>query len=124
MSEPDRRTRIEERLREGLAAVHIEVEDESHLHAGHAGARGGAGHYRALIVGELAPKEHGVAFLVVAPPQGSRAIRLVEGGQVDQLVPASDPGQLTHRHPLGGVGNFDIAVRICETAAALAERLR
>lgn len=52
MPEPDRRTRIQERIREGLATVHVEVEDESHLHAGHAGAQGGAGHYRALVVSE------------------------------------------------------------------------
>jgi BolA protein len=39
-------------LREGLDAVHVEVVDESHLHAGHAGARGGGGHFRALVVAE------------------------------------------------------------------------
>jgi BolA protein len=47
-----RRARIEARLRESLDAVHVEVIDESHLHAGHAGARGGAGHFRATIVSE------------------------------------------------------------------------
>lgn len=39
-------------LRERLAALapqHLEVEDDSHLHAGHAGAREG-GHYRLTIV--------------------------------------------------------------------------
>ena len=40
---------IEARLRERLGAVHVEVEDESHLHAGH-GATGG--HYRAVVVSE------------------------------------------------------------------------
>jgi BolA protein len=29
------------------------VTDESHLHAGHAGAAGGAGHFRALVVSGL-----------------------------------------------------------------------
>jgi BolA protein len=48
----DRRTRIEERLKEALAAAHVEVIDESHLHAGHAGARDGAGHFRALVVSD------------------------------------------------------------------------
>ena len=53
MTEPgDRRARIEEKLREGLAAAHVEVIDESHLHAGHAGARSGGGHFRATIVSE------------------------------------------------------------------------
>ncbi len=42
---------IEERLA-GLNAQSLRVEDESHLHAGHAGAEGGAGHYRVHIVGD------------------------------------------------------------------------
>jgi BolA protein len=53
MAEPgDRRERIEAKLREGLAAVFVEVIDESHLHAGHAGARSGGGHFRATIVSD------------------------------------------------------------------------
>ena len=47
-----RRERIEEKLRERLDAVHVEVDDESHLHAGHPGAASGGGHFRALIVSE------------------------------------------------------------------------
>jgi BolA family transcriptional regulator, general stress-responsive regulator len=43
---------IESRLRESLAATHVEVIDESHLHAGHAGAKSGGGHFRAVIVSE------------------------------------------------------------------------
>lgn len=46
----DRRTSIESKLRETLEAAHVEVVDESHLHAGHAGARSGGGHFRATIV--------------------------------------------------------------------------
>lgn len=46
----DRRDRIEARLREALEAVFVEVIDESHLHAGHPGARSGGGHFRATIV--------------------------------------------------------------------------
>ena len=48
----DRRNHIEARLRAELAASHVEVEDESHLHAGHAGAASGGGHFRATIVSE------------------------------------------------------------------------
>lgn len=48
----ERSDRLAEALRERLAARHVEVEDQSHLHAGHAGARGGAGHFRALVVSE------------------------------------------------------------------------
>ena len=41
------------RLRERLSTLQpqsLEIEDESHLHAGHAGASGGGGHYRLHIV--------------------------------------------------------------------------
>ena len=49
----DRRARIEEAIRERLAAVHVEVIDESHFHAGHAGAASGGGHFRATVVSSL-----------------------------------------------------------------------
>ena len=37
-------------LRQKLAATHVEVEDESAQHAGHAGAASGGGHYRVTVV--------------------------------------------------------------------------
>ncbi len=40
---------IEARVREALAPLHLVIEDESHLHAGHAGAREG-GHFRLTVV--------------------------------------------------------------------------
>ena len=43
---------LERLLRERLDLEHVEVVDESHLHAGHAGAASGGGHYRAVIVSE------------------------------------------------------------------------
>lgn len=46
----ERRERIEERLRLALDGDPVEVVDESHLHRGHAGARTGGGHFRALVV--------------------------------------------------------------------------
>ena len=39
-----------DRLRTGLAAEHVALEDQSARHAGHEGARGGAGHYTVLVV--------------------------------------------------------------------------
>ena len=42
--------RIEQILRESLAATVVEVEDESALHVGHAGAASGGGHYRVTVV--------------------------------------------------------------------------
>lgn len=49
MSE-DRMKRIRERLEAALSPEHIELIDESHKHAGHAGAASGGGHFDALIV--------------------------------------------------------------------------
>jgi len=46
----ERMRRIEALLRERVGATRVEVIDESHLHAGHAGARDGAGHFRAHVV--------------------------------------------------------------------------
>jgi BolA protein len=45
--------KIEQILRETLAAVVVEVEDESALHVGHAGAASGGGHYRVKVVSPL-----------------------------------------------------------------------
>lgn len=42
--------RIEEELRQSLAAEHVEVEDDGARHAGHAGAAGGAGHFNVVVV--------------------------------------------------------------------------
>ena len=41
---------IERLLREALAPEEIQVKDQSHLHAGHAGARDGKGHFDVTIV--------------------------------------------------------------------------
>ncbi len=43
---------LEAHLCAALDATHVEVVDESHLHAGHAGARDGGRHFRAVIVSE------------------------------------------------------------------------
>jgi len=41
---------IKQRLTEALAPERLEIVDESHKHAGHAGARGGGGHFVVIIV--------------------------------------------------------------------------
>lgn len=41
---------IRRRLTATLAPVELAIEDESHRHAGHAGARDGRGHFRVRIV--------------------------------------------------------------------------
>ena len=41
---------IDQRLRSELAAESVDIEDQSHLHVGHAGARSGGGHYAVTVV--------------------------------------------------------------------------
>ena len=38
------------RFRQAFSEAAIQVEDESHLHVGHAGAAGGAGHFRVQVI--------------------------------------------------------------------------
>jgi BolA protein len=48
---PDPRVeQIRSRLDAALTPAQLEVDDDSHLHAGHAGAASGGGHYRVRIV--------------------------------------------------------------------------
>ena len=48
----DRMERIRSKLAATFAPLECQLVDESHLHAGHAGAASGAGHYRLRIVSE------------------------------------------------------------------------
>jgi BolA protein len=47
-----RALRLRERLEARFAPIELEIEDESHAHAGHAGAAGGQSHFRVRIVAE------------------------------------------------------------------------
>lgn len=57
---------IRARLEAQLAPLELEVGDDSHLHAGHAGARDGRGHFRVRIVSR--------AFAGMAPLARHRAV--------------------------------------------------
>jgi BolA protein len=46
------REKIERKMKEHLAATHVEVIDESWKHAGHAGAASGGGHYILRVVSD------------------------------------------------------------------------
>ncbi|NKB38199.1 MAG: BolA/IbaG family iron-sulfur metabolism protein [Gammaproteobacteria bacterium] len=46
----DRIDTIREKLEDALSPLHLEIIDESHHHAGHAGAASGAGHFNVTIV--------------------------------------------------------------------------
>ncbi len=41
---------IRQRLEESLSVVDLDLEDQSHLHAGHAGAKAGGGHFRLRVI--------------------------------------------------------------------------
>jgi BolA protein len=61
---------IGQRLQEALAPEMLEIEDESHLHAGHAGARDGRGHFRVMVVadfftGHTKIERHRIVFKVL-----------------------------------------------------------
>lgn len=51
MTRPEPDT-IRTRLLAAFPDAEIELHDDSHLHVGHAGAAGGAGHYRVRIVSD------------------------------------------------------------------------
>jgi BolA protein len=52
MSGAARAERLRAALEAGFAPVELVIDDESHLHAGHAGAAGGHSHFRVRIVAE------------------------------------------------------------------------
>ena len=47
---PQRITRMRERLAKALAPTVLNITDDSHHHAGHAGAQGGQGHFSVEVV--------------------------------------------------------------------------
>jgi len=53
MTDASTRDVIRRKLTESLAPVHLEIVDQSHLHAGHAGARSGGGHYEVTIASDM-----------------------------------------------------------------------
>ncbi|HME39853.1 MAG TPA: BolA family protein [Steroidobacteraceae bacterium] len=63
--------RLRERLESRFAPALLTIEDESHLHAGHAGAAGGHSHFRVTIVAE--------AFRGVSPVARHRLVYAAVG---------------------------------------------
>ncbi len=66
---------IEQRLRHRLKALEVAVEDESALHAGHAGAASGGRHYRVRIVsglfaGKTRVQRHRMVYAALAEEMG------------------------------------------------------
>jgi BolA protein len=71
MSNLDREARLRQRLESRFAPTFLHIVDEGHLHAGHAGAADGRGHFRVKIVAAafrgLAPlARHRLVYAAVA----------------------------------------------------------
>ncbi|NIJ69161.1 BolA family protein [Xanthomonas sp. 60] len=52
MSNAERMERMRAALQQSLSPTHLVITDDSHLHAGHAGARDGRGHFSVNVVSE------------------------------------------------------------------------
>lgn len=89
---PARVERIRTLLTQALAPLSLEVHDDSHRHAGHAGARGGQGHFRVDIVsaafaGKLPLARHRLVYAALGEMMQTDihalAIRAKAPGEVD-----------------------------------------
>ena len=76
----DRPERIRATLAEALSAIVVEVIDDSHLHAGHAGARDGRGHFRVRVVSD--------AFAGLRPIQRHQLVYRALGEMMDTDIHA------------------------------------
>lgn len=72
--------RIRDALQQVLAPTRLEIEDDSHRHAGHAGARDGRGHFNVLVVSER--------FTGLGPLARHRAIYAALGSMMDTDIHA------------------------------------
>ena len=80
MSNADRIERIRIALQQSLAPQHLDIQDDSHLHAGHAGARDGRGHFTVSVVSD--------AFQGMSPIARHRAVYTALGSMMDTDIHA------------------------------------
>jgi BolA protein len=85
----DRIAEIKVRLEQALSPTHLDILDESHLHAGHAGAASGAGHFNVTIVsdkfvGQSAIQRHRLVYLAVGDLMPSEIHALSINAQVTE----------------------------------------
>ncbi|MGB5720885.1 MAG: BolA family protein [Woeseiaceae bacterium] len=76
----DRVKTIEDKLTEAFSPSMLQVKDQSHLHAGHEGARSGGGHFDVRIVSD--------AFAGKRPLQRHRMIFDALGAMMDSEIHA------------------------------------
>lgn len=86
----ERVARIRQALEQAFQPSHLEVVDDSHRHAGHAGARDGRGHFDVTIVSQ--------AFAGLAPLARHRAVYAALGEMMTTdihalSIHASGPGE-------------------------------
>ena len=87
----DRVTRIEAMLREAFSPSDLLVKDQSHLHAGHAGAQDGKGHYDVRIVSDaFAGKRPLVRHRMVYEALGAMMETDIHALRIDAQVPLED----------------------------------
>jgi BolA family transcriptional regulator, general stress-responsive regulator len=72
--------RIRAAIEASLSPVSLELSDESHLHAGHAGARSGKGHFHVKIV---SPRFNGLTMI-----KRHRLVYAAVGGLMDTDIHA------------------------------------
>ena len=82
-------------LMAALAPELLEVEDDSHRHAGHAGARDGRGHFNVVVVSE--------AFAGKAPLARHRAVYAALGTMMETDIHALSIKALTPGEHAGAV---------------------
>lgn len=87
--------RIQAALQAAFAPLQLEVKDDSHRHAGHAGARDGRGHFKVMVVSE--------AFSGKAPLARHRAVYAALGEMMETDIHALSIKALTPQE-LDGAG--------------------
>ncbi len=93
--------RIRARLEDGLHPEDIDVIDDSHLHAGHAGARDGRGHFRVYIVskqfGTMRPlQRHQLVYQTLGDLMQTDIHALSISAQTPDEAQSRKPGHLNH----------------------------
>ncbi|UCE31957.1 MAG: BolA family transcriptional regulator [Burkholderiales bacterium] len=91
---------LHERLLRAFPDAQIEISDDSHLHAGHEGARSGAGHFRVRLVsarfgGLNRIQRHRLVYDAVADWMPHRVHALV----IEAQAPAEAAGQRPSSEP-------------------------